>query len=70
MNERQLIMIRALVEQVEENSTFNAELGHFEQSAPLSIKIEPSEYKELAKIKIYIDDVLEDIQNLVIETDS
>lgn len=70
MTERQLIMVRAIVEQVEENSTFNAELGHFEQRRPLSIKIELSEFLELDRIKTYIDDVLEDLQNVAPETDS
>lgn len=61
MTERQLIILRAIVEKVKDNSVLNSDLCHFEQKRPLDLPMELAEYRELDAILQYIDDVLEDI---------
>lgn len=65
MTERQLIILRAIVEKVKDNSVLNSELCHFEQKRPLELPMQLSEYLELENIKNHLDDLLADISNLV-----
>lgn len=68
MNERQLIILRTIVEKVKDNSVLNSERCHFEQKRPLDLPMELAEYRELDNIKIHLDDLLADLPNMATET--
>ena len=57
MTERQLIILQTIVEQVTAKSRLNSDKRCFEQCGPLDLPMELSEYRELEKIKIHLDDL-------------
>lgn len=65
MTEYQLIILQTIVEQVAAKSLLNSDKHCFEQIGPLDLQMELSEYLELFKIKIHLDDLLEDISRMV-----
>lgn len=68
MTERQLIIVRTIIEKVKEKSRLNSARNCFEQFGPLDLPMELAEYLELDNIKTHLDDLLADIPQLAVSS--
>ncbi|MDP3914351.1 MAG: hypothetical protein Q8R96_11530 [Bacteroidota bacterium] len=64
MTERQLIIVRIIIEAVKDKSVFNSKVPCYEQPG-FNVPMELSEFLELGNIKNYLDDLLADLPAMV-----
>ena len=64
MTERQLIIVRTIIEAVKDKSVFNSLVPCFEQRG-FNVPMELAEFTELDNIKNYLDDLLADLPAMV-----
>lgn len=69
MTDTQLIIIRSIVERVKETSKPDEKHLMFNQTEPLQLPMQPTEYDQLQPIIDEIDAILADIPELVAEVD-